>query len=387
MAANLSRNLSRIDEITKLMDECKAMGINVLGPDVNESYLKFSVNARGDIRFGLGGVKGVGEGAVESIIKERETNGPYKSIYDFVERVNLQACNRKNLECLALSGAFDCFPELKREEYFAETPKKEGFLDILIRYGARVQTERSSAMNSLFGMDSMAETITQPKVPEEIPVWSTIERLNKERDLVGIYLSAHPLDEYRIILEDVCSVHLADIQEVLDKKEERDISIGGVVTSIRNGFTKNNKPFGITKIEDFTGTYEVALFGDDWMRWNNFMKEDYFLYIKGRIAPRKFSPDLFELRVGSIELLPDVKDTLVESITIEIDLDALNDEVINELSTLLLSHPGKADLYFRIKDGEGTLNADLKSRSLKVSVQKDLINYIKSHDGLEYKVN
>jgi DNA polymerase-3 subunit alpha len=387
MAANLSRNLSRIDEITKLMDECKAMGINVLGPDVNESYLKFSVNARGDIRFGLGGVKGVGEGAVESIIKERETNGPYKSIYDFVERVNLQACNRKNLECLALSGAFDCFPELKREEYFAETPKKEGFLDILIRYGARVQTERSSAMNSLFGMDSMAETITQPKVPEEVPVWSTIERLNKERDLVGIYLSAHPLDEYRIILEDVCSVHLADIQEVLDKKEERDISIGGVVTSIRNGFTKNNKPFGITKIEDFTGTYEVALFGDDWMRWNNFMKEDYFLYIKGRIAPRKFSPDLFELRVGSIELLPDVKDTLVESITIEIDLDALNDEVINELSTLLLSHPGKADLYFRIKDGEGTLNADLKSRSLKVSVQKDLINYIKSHDGLEYKVN
>jgi DNA polymerase-3 subunit alpha len=387
MAANLSRNLSRIDEITKLMDECKAMGINVLGPDVNESYLKFSVNARGDIRFGLGGVKGVGEGAVESIIKERETNGPYKSIYDFVERVNLQACNRKNLECLALSGAFDCFPELKREEYFAETPKKEGFLDILIRYGARVQTERSSAMNSLFGMDSMAETITQPKVPEEVPVWSTIERLNKERDLVGIYLSAHPLDEYRIILEDVCSVHLADIQEVLDKKEERDISIGGVVTSIRNGFTKNNKPFGITKIEDFTGTYEVALFGDDWMRWNNFMKEDYFLYIKGRIAPRKFSPDLFELRVGSIELLPDVKDTLVESITIEIDLDALNDEVINELSTLLLSHPGKADLYFRIKDGEGTLNADLKSRSLKVSVQKDLINYIKSHDGLEYKAN
>jgi DNA polymerase-3 subunit alpha len=242
-------------------------------------------------------------------------------------------------------------------------------------------------MNSLFGMDSMAETITQPKVPEEVPVWSTIERLNKERDLVGIYLSAHPLDEYRIILEDVCSVHLADIQEVLDKKEERDISIGGVVTSIRNGFTKNNKPFGITKIEDFTGTYEVALFGDDWMRWNNFMKEDYFLYIKGRIAPRKFSPDLFELRVGSIELLPDVKDTLVESITIENDLDALNDEVINELSTLLLSHPGKADLYFRIKDGEGTLNADLKSRSLKVSVQKDLINYIKSHDGLEYKVN
>ena len=179
MAANLSRNLSRIDEITKLMDECKAMGINVLGPDVNESYMKFSVNAKGDIRFGLGGVKGVGEGAVEAIIREREANGPYKNIYDFVERVNLQACNRKNLECLALSGGFDCFTDMKREDYFAENTKKEGFLDILIRYGSLVQTERTQAMNSLFGMDSMTDTIAQPKVPEDVPVWSTIERLNK----------------------------------------------------------------------------------------------------------------------------------------------------------------------------------------------------------------
>ena len=179
MAANLSRNLSRIDEITKLMDECKAMGINVLGPDVNESFMKFCVNAKGDIRFGLGGVKGVGEGAVEAIIREREANGPYKNIYDFVERVNLQACNRKNLECLALSGGFDCFTDIKREDYFAENAKKESFLDILIRYGTLVQTERASAMNSLFGMDSMSDAIAQPKFPENVQEWSTIERLNK----------------------------------------------------------------------------------------------------------------------------------------------------------------------------------------------------------------
>ena len=387
MAANLSRNLSRIDEITKLMDECKSMGINVLGPDVNESYMKFSVNAKGDIRFGLGGVKGVGEGAVEAIIREREANGPYKNIYDFVERVNLQACNRKNLECLALSGGFDCFPELKREEYFAENSKKEGFLDILIRYGVRVQTERNSAMNSLFGMDGMAEAIAQPKVPEIIPVWSTIERLNKERDLVGIYLSAHPLDEYRIILEDVCSAHMADMPELLDKKEERDITMGGVITGTRSGFTKNNKPFGITKIEDFTGTYEIALFGDDWMRWNNFMKEGYFLYIKGRLMPRKFGPDQYEFRVGTIELLPDVKDSLIQSITIETQVETLDDEVINELLTLLLSHPGKTELQFNIKDCEGQFHAELKSRNIKISVHKDLINYIKSHEGLQYRIN
>ena len=390
MAANLSRNLSRIDEITKLMDECKAMGINVLGPDVNESYMKFSVNAKGDIRFGLGGVKGVGEGAVEAIIREREDNGPYKNIYDFVERVNLQACNRKNLECLALSGGFDCFPEMKREQYFAENAKKEGFLDILIRYGSLVQTERAQAMNSLFGMESMADAIAQPKVPENVQEWSAIERLNKERDLVGIYLSAHPLDEYRIILEDVCSVHLADMQEVLDKKEERDVMLGGVVTATRSGFTKNNKPFGITKLEDFSGTYEIALFGDDWMRFNNYMKEGYFLFIKGRIAARNFYGkvgDTYELKIGTVDLLPDVKDTLLQSITITIKTEMLDDNIVDDLCTMLRESPGNTEVLFLLKDSEGQHQVELKSKSLKISVQNKLVNYIRSQEGMEYKFN
>ena len=387
MAANLSRNLSRIDEITKLMDECKAMGIKVLGPDVNESYMKFSVNAKGDIRFGLGGVKGVGEGAVEAIIREREANGPYKSIYDFVERVNLQACNRKNLECLALSGGFDCFPEMRREHYFAENAKKEGFLDTLIRYGSLVQTERAQAMNSLFGMASMTDAIAQPKVPENVQEWSAIERLNKERDLVGIYLSAHPLDEYRIILEDICSVHLADMQEVLDKKEEREVTLGGVVTATRSGFTKNNKPFGITKLEDFSGTYEIALFGDDWMKFSNYMKEGYFLFIRGRVAPRRFGPDSYELKVGTIDLLPNVKDSLLQSITISIMSEYLNDELVDGLVTLLKESPGNTDVLFFIRDGEGKFKTRLKSRSTKISVQNKLISFIKSQEGIDYKFN
>jgi DNA polymerase-3 subunit alpha len=369
------------------MDECKAMGINVLGPDVNESYMKFSVNAKGDIRFGLGGVKGVGEGAVEAIIREREANGPYKNIFDFVERVNLQACNRKNLECLALSGGFDCFTDMKREEYFAENAKKESFLDILIRYGSLVQTERAQAMNSLFGMEGMSQAVAQPKVPDDVPQWSTIERLNKERDLVGIYLSAHPLDEYRVILEDVCSATMASLPVLLDKKEECDVTMGGVVTGVRSGFTKNNKPFGITRLEDFTGTYEIALFGEDWMRWNNYMKEGYFLYVRGRLAPRKFNPEQYELRVGTIELLPNVKDTLIESFTIEALIDALDDEVVNELLVLLEEHPGKTELLFFIRDGEGHYHAELISKKVKISVHKDLINYIKNHDGLNYRIN
>jgi DNA polymerase-3 subunit alpha len=242
-------------------------------------------------------------------------------------------------------------------------------------------------MNSLVGMDSMADTISQPKIPEEVPAWSTIERLNKERDLVGIYLSAHPLDEYRIILEDVCSVHLGDMQEVLDKKEERDVTLGGVVTATRSGFTKNNKPFGITKLEDFSGTYEIALFGDDWMRFSNFMKEGYFLYIKGRVVPRKYGPEIYELKVGTIDLLPNIKDTLLQSITIQIQLEELDEEVVNDLHTMLREHEGKTEVFFSIKDGEGQFRADLKSRSLKISVQKELINYIKKHEGLDYKIN
>ena len=233
----------------------------------------------------------------------------------------------------------------------------------------------------------MADAITQPKVPENMQEWSAIERLNKERDLVGIYLSAHPLDEYRIILEDVCSVHLADMQEILDKKEERDVTLGGVVTAVRSGFTKTNKPFGITKLEDFSGTTEIALFGDDWMRFNNFMKEGYFLYIKGRIAPRKFGPDSFELKVGTIDLLPNVKDNLLQSLTITMQLEMLDEEIADNLITMLKESPGKTDLYFVVKDSEGQYQSNLKSKSLKISATNKLINYIKSLEGVSYKFN
>ena len=242
-------------------------------------------------------------------------------------------------------------------------------------------------MNSLFGMAGMADAIAQPKAPENVPEWSAIERLNKERDLVGIYLSAHPLDEYRIILEDICSVHLADMQEVLDKKEERDVTLGGVVTATRSGFTKNNKPFGITKLEDFSGTYEIALFGDDWMRFNNYMKEGYFLFVRGRVVPRKFGPDTYELRVGSVELLPDVKDALLQSITITVMSEYLNEEVVDNLVTLLKESPGNAEVYFQIKDGEGLCQVELKSKTLRISIKNKLINYIKGLEGVSYKFN
>ena len=236
MAAVMSRSLSDITTITKLMDECKSMGIKVLGPDVNESNLKFTVNPEGNIRFGLGAVKGVGEGAVHSIMEEREKNGPYTGIFDFVQRVNLNSCNKKNLECLALAGGFDSFPELKREQYFAVNAKNEVFIETLVRYGNRYQADKAAAVNSLFGGENVVDIATPEILPAER--WSDLDRLNRERDLVGIYLSAHPLDEYSVVLEHVCNTHMAELE---DKAAlvGREITMGGIVTSVRRGISKN----------------------------------------------------------------------------------------------------------------------------------------------------
>ena len=239
MAAVMSRSLSNITDITKLMDECKAMGIKVLGPDVNESNLKFTVNPEGNIRFGLGAVKGVGEGAVLNIMEEREKNGPFKGIFDFVQRVNLTACNKKNLECLALAGGFDEFPELKREQYFAVNSKNEVFMETLVRYGNRYQADQAAAANSLFGGENVVDIAT-PEIPEA-ERWSDLDRLNRERDLVGIYLSAHPLDEYSVVLQHVCNTRMAELEDKA-ALAGREITMGGIVTSVRRGISKNGNP-------------------------------------------------------------------------------------------------------------------------------------------------
>lgn len=244
MAATMSRNISNITEITKLMDESKATGITTKGPDVNESYLKFSVNRKGDIRFGLGAIKGVGESAVHSILEERERNGEYKDIFDFVQRVNLSACNRKNIENLALAGAFDSFPGIKREDFFVKNAKDETFTEVLVRYGNKYQMDKAAASNSLFGGENQIEVATPEIVPA--PTWGDLERLNKERDLVGIYLSAHPLDEYAVILENVCNTHMIELTD-LTPLQNKDVTMGGIVTGVREGYTKTGKPYGIAK--------------------------------------------------------------------------------------------------------------------------------------------
>ncbi len=384
MAAVLSRNLSNITEITKFMDECKAMGINVLGADVNESFLKFSVNKNGDIRFGLAAIKGVGEGAVNNIIEERGKNGPFKNIFDFVERISLTTCNKKNIEGLALAGAFDNFGEITREQFFASNGKGETFIDQLIRYGNKYQIDKAQATNSLFGGDVSYQT-AHPEIPAA-ERWSDLERLNKERELIGIYLSAHPLDEFSIILKHVCNLSVVDLVNK-DDYQNKEVSFGGLVADTREGITKNGKPYMIIKVEDFTGSGEVALFGDDYINFGKYGRKGLYIYVKGRVQPRRYDQNQFELKILSIQLLPDVKDKLIEKIIITLPLHELNNQMIEELSTLIKDNEGNTLLYFEVVDGERNMKVELFARRMKIDIKRELIDYLEENESIVFKIN
>lgn len=384
MASVLSNNLNNITEITKFMDECKAMGINVLSPDINESLLKFSVNKAGDIRFGLAAIKSVGQGAVNSILEERKQNGPFKDIFDFAERVNLTSCNKKNIEALALAGAFDSFTGISREQFVAQNSKGEDFLDTLIRYGNKHQQDRQASMNSLFGEDASFQ-IAHPEIPKTTR-WSDMERLGRERELIGIYLSAHPLDDYEIILNHVCSVRTLDLQNI-EKLNGKDVSFGGMITSVREGQTKKGSPYTIFKIEDYVGSYEIALFGEDSVNYGKFARVGLSVYVTAKVQPKRFRPEELEVRIGSMQLLTEVKDKLVTKITLQMPLDELNEATVSELSALIKNNSGNTLLYFHILGEETHPNLQLFSRSTRIQVNRHLIEYLKENNYIDFKIN
>jgi DNA polymerase-3 subunit alpha len=387
MAAIMSRRRDQITEITKLMDECKQMGIATLGPDVNESYEKFGVNHHGEIRFGLGAIKGMGESAAQAIISEREKNGPYKDIYDFAQRINFASVNRKAFESLALSGGFDSFG-IRREDYFAVNSKGEQFLDVLVRYGQLYQQEMAQMQNSLFGAFGDGVEIAVPPVPKTDERWSDIERLNKERDLVGIYLSAHPLDEYKVILDNLCNTRCAELADRgAALKDREDVTLGGVVTGVQQKFGKNNKPWGIVTLEDFEGSGELVLFGDDWLNLNGKFIEGAAVYVTGKMQARFYNNDQKELKVSNVELLQTVKERAVDRITISMVADQLDEQIVADLSEIIHSCPGKTKLFFQLRDSKGEKHVLLHSKNSSVDVRHTLIDYIEQHDMLDYKIN
>ncbi|MDD2328301.1 MAG: DNA polymerase III subunit alpha [bacterium] len=384
MAAVLSNNLNNITEITKFMDECKAMGMNVLCPDVNESFLKFSVNSQGDVRFGLAAIKSVGQGAVNDILTERKQNGPFRDIFDFVERVNLSSCNKKNIEALALAGAFDSLPGIHREQFFATNSKGEEFLETLIRYGNKYQQDKQEAMTSLFGDDSSFQ-IARPEIPQAAR-WSDLERLNKERELIGIYLSAHPLDDYEFILKYICNADSVRLQD-LEALSGLDITFGGIITAVREGQTKRGSPYTIFRIEDYVGSYEMALFSEDSVNFGRYARIGFSVYIEAKIQPKRYRENELEVKITSINLLSEVKDKLVSKLTLRIPLSRLDDTTVTELSALMKNNSGNSLLYFQIIGEERHMNIQLFSRPARIRVDKHLVDTLRDELNIDFNIN
>lgn len=384
MAAVMSRNLANIAEITKLMDECRAMGIECLGPDVNESRQKFSVNSHGAIRFGLAAVKGMGDAAAQAIIDEREKNGAYKSVFDLAERVNLSAVNRKAFESLALSGGFDSF-KIERQNYFGTNAKGDIFLDSLIRYGQLYQQEQVQAQNSLFGSTDAIEIAT-PQVPQVDP-WSTIETLNRERDLVGIYLSAHPLDEFGIVLRAMCNTHCIELDDKVSLSKKDQIVIGGIVTGTKSKFTKNGKPCGFVTIEDFEGSGELAFFGEEWGRWKGMLVEGSTVFITAKCVQKYRDSNYYDLKIADIQYLQTIKDQRIEKFTITMDSTSIDETVVNDISTMLRNSPGSTQLYFQINDVTSNSYVLLRSKMGPISLKHKFMTYIEANPEMSYHVN
>lgn len=390
MAGNMSRCLNDITKITKLMSECQAMNIPCLGPDVNESEQKFSANKKGEVRFGLSAIKGMGEAAAINIIAERHKNGQYKDIFDFVQRVNLSAVNRKAMESLALSGGFDSFG-IRREQYFAPNAKGDTFVETLLRYGQVYQSEQSSMQNSLFG-DMGGVEIQTPPVPD-CEAWSTMELLKRERELVGIYLSAHPLDDYAVVLNHMCNLHCPQIGREMDKKafaSIEELTFGGIVTSVSQRWTKTNKPFGIVTIEDFEGQGELALFGEDWTKWQSMLQEEYHIYITAQCVQRfRNNPDAYDMVIKKIEFLSDVKEKSIEKFTVYMDSTMFNDAQLTDLETTLKNSTGNVPLYINIHDAKNNTNVQLYSRNITVDVNKKLLTSLDemAEQGVRYGIN
>jgi len=386
MAANMSRNLSNITEITKLMEECKRMGMNVLGPDVSESYAKFTVNKDGNVRFGMAAVKGVGEGAVEDIVKARK-NGEFKDIYDFVERVNLQSVNKKNLEALAMAGAFDSFKKHTRSQYFAPDENDQSFIEKLTRYGNKMQYESNNMQPSLFGEVMSTQSVQKPE-PVLVPEWADLVLLEKERSLVGVYLTSHPLDKYKTEIKTLVTkdVSFKDLNNNIEPLKGREMTFAGMVTEARESFSKNGKPFCYMVLTDYTDSYKMFFFAKDYVEFGKYCKPGLFLMVRGQVQNR-FGGEQLEFKVNRIELMDEVREKYFKSITVQIPLPVLTSQLVNELGDLTLNSKGKTLLKFDVWDPETKMMVNLFSRNTRIEITDELLAYFEKHDDLAFKIN
>ena len=368
------------------MEECQSMNIKTPGPDVNESYRAFGVNEHGEIRFGLSAIKGMGTPAADAIVAEREKNGPYKDIFDFAQRVDFSNVNRKAFESPALSGGFDSFG-IPRENFFGVNNKNEMFLDTLVRYGQLYQREQHEAVTSLFGGLDAIEIATPPIPHAE--GWSTIERLNKERDLVGIYLSAHPLDDYSVVLNSMCNTHCAELGDKPSLAKKENIVFGGIITGVKSKFTKKGNPCGFVTIEDFEGSGELALFGEDWGQWKGMFTEGCTVFCYSEVSVTLWQRPVSRLQGFECGVSPDGKGEKLDKLTITIDSDIINDTLVSDLSTLLArdNEESRTQLFLRIHEVESNDYILMRAQDKTVNVDKNLIQFIEDNPKMSYSIN
>jgi len=386
MSAVLTRNMSDIKKITFFMDECsKRIGIPVLGPDINESEFKFVVNKKGGIRFGLGAVKGVGEAAVNAIVEERKKNGAYKSIFDLTKRINLRSANKKCLESLAIAGAFDSFENTHRAQYFFQDPKDNyTFLESAIKYGNNFQESQNSNQHSLFG-ESGGEDMPEPKMPLCEP-WTKLDQVTKEKEVTGIYISGHPLDDYKLEIQNFCSHVISDLEDI-KKLKNKDITLAGMVSGANHRTTKTGKPFGLFTLEDYTDSLQFSLFSEDYLKMKHFLVNGTFLYMKCKAQLRYMSEDNWEYKVINMQLLSEVKDKLADNITLNISLDDVSDEFIDKINKLVNANPGKCRLKFSVEDNNEKMKVDLPSKKCKVNLSKQFIETIETMPEVRFRLN
>lgn len=385
MAAVLTNNMSDIKKVSFFMEECKSMGINVLGPDVNESKITFSVNEEGKVRFGMAAVKGVGEAAAEEIIREREDDGHYTSIFDLTTRVNLKAVNKKSLEALAVAGAFDLFEGTNRATY-VERPEGDGAtgLEIALKYGASQQAGQSAAQASLFGATSEVQ-LAEPKLPEFDP-WPVLEELNREKEVIGMYVSGHPLDDYKFEIEKFCTHSMAELEE-MENLKGKEVRVAGIISSARpNRVSKSNKPFATFYLEDYSGSHEFALFSDDYAKFRGYVEQNQILFIHGFIQSKFYDANQFEFKIKQIKFLADVKDQLLEKVTIRLNADQVDEGLVDDLFAESQKNPGQVQLYFEIVDHRKKYTVRLVSRSIKVDATTEWLQHL-SKMNLDYRVN
>ena len=385
MAAVLNAQINT-EQIAFFMEECRRMGMNVLGPDINESARKFTVNKKGQIRFGMGALKGVGEAAVDNIVLERKENGPYTSIFDMCRRINLRAANKRVFEGLAFGGAFDSFTNVHRAQYFfADKNDNIQFLEKVIKYGQNIQEQKDSAQASLFGEESEVN-MPEPAVPYCEP-WSNLEQLSREKEVIGMYISGHPLEDYAFEIRNYCRSKVVELHDFSAIKG-KELIIGAVVSNVTHLVNKIGKPYGRFGIEDQTGNFDISLFGDDYLKWKSyFLQAGLFVYIKVRVDEWRNEPGNYKLNILNMMLLSDVREKMTKKIELSINMSDLSDDFINQLSTLIKSHPGNCSLQFKIRDAAEELQVELSSPRARISLDEQIIQFIEKEPKIKYSLN